>query len=498
MDKLDTLLSGAQQGDKPFIRGYVPTHYKRIHCKDVNSCAVNGGAVLLGDYGVKPYYTQAVIAGACLSEDISKIVVVTPSQYGKSWLMGHVALSMAHKGHNVHIVASTGYLANIIMRYVTQAAGEAAQDIQAELIGTGGKIDKLQQTLSKRAIAFSTGGSVDALSLGDAFGDISKNNALGRGGDYIIDEAALVSHESMVELGRREFSNVDGKKEKLIMISNPHKAGDFMDALTDEYPKDDTCIIWMDALTAVQEGRFTSKQVLESAFAKDSFRRKTYLLCELDTSGSAMFGEIKESEPMQGLRFLGVDAAYKGKDNIVVAVCTHGDGLRIDDVQRIEKGEWIDGVTSESIVDDIARIYAAVHASLVCCDIGYGAWIIEGLSKKGVNVEGINFGSAPTPERVKANHYSARFGLNMRAEMHLDLQDLIDSDKITFSPEAAAAVRREMSYVTSTRKANGKVQIRPKAEIKAELRKSPDELDAVLLAIHSAIVYSGNETEFIT
>ena len=76
--------------------------------------------------------------------------------------------------------------------------------------------------------------------------------------------------------------------------------------------------------------------------------------------------------------------------------------------------------------------------------------------------------------------------------MHLDFQDLSDNGVLMISEEVKEAIKDALPYITSERKASGKIQIRPKEEIKAIIGKSPDELDAVLLAIHAVILFYEN------
>ncbi|UYY05882.1 hypothetical protein OLM08_00495 (plasmid) [Enterococcus faecalis] len=83
--------------------------------------------------------------------------------------------------------------------------------------------------------------------------------------------------------------------------------------------------------------------------------------------------------------------------------------------------------------------------------------------------------------------------MNKRAEMHMDLADLIDNKAIMFTQEVYENVSREMSIIQAIIKPNGKQAVMPKDDIKRMLGKSPDELDSLLLAVHSLIpYYSGN------
>ena len=135
---------------------------------------------------------------------------------------------------------------------------------------------------------------------------------------------------------------------------------------------------------------------------------------------------------------------------------------------------------------------------MVCVDIGYGVWLVEGLALRGVNVRGVNFGAGASKARIKEKHYAAVNAQNLRAEMHLDLADLMESKAIEFSEQAAKRIEDTLPLVISERKPNGKIQVIPKAEVKAKLGHSPDALDAVLLAVHAAVLYADDNVSYIT
>lgn len=501
MERLKRLLDSASGDCKPWLIGRIPEHYKRISVdKDTAfDLAVLGASELGGFFNARLYFTQAVIAGAVISGRYKKVVITACSQYGKSWLMGHLGLYQAFKGHPQYLAAAKGDTTNIIMGHVIRSLKEADQEIQDAFMAKGERIDKLAQQLSKKRIASRTGGFVECVTLGDTFADKTKNDAIGRGGDYIVDEAALVSNEAFSETGRAELAGIGENTYMTVLISNPHNPGYFYDALTGE-DRDDTFIIWMDARTALEEGRWTKDQILNSTYAKDKSTRIRYWMCELEEFGASMFTDpvIDDTPKNQTMHFLGVDAAYKGKDNICLAHVSLGECTKVEEILTIEKKEWIDGVTSEDIIREISAVVGAVKCPLTCIDIGQGIWLVEGLSQRGVSVKGINFAESPTKLRVQSNHYAATNAANVRAEMHMDLQMLMDDRAIVWSTQAYDAVKDILPYVSCERKTSGKIQIKPKPKIKAELGRSPDELDAVLLAIHAAILAMGEDREFIT
>lgn len=487
------------RGKWKYMLGNIPVHYKRISVSpDVaDDLALYGSAEVYAAYDQKTYYTQGLIAGCMLSKQYDTIIVVTPSQYGKSWLIGHVVPLMAYYGEHISIAAATKDGTDIIMTYTRQALAEAHEDIKRALTSdTARKVDRLDQSLSKTRISYAEGGGyLESITLGDTYTDIAHNKAVGRGTAYVIDEAANVSDDAINEVGRRELSSIDGDKQLLVMISNPHKPGAFYDALTEEQPNDRTVIIWMDALTAVQEGRWSADHVLKSDFAKHADTRTRYWLCELPGSGSGMFPAPVVGKNVKGLHFLGIDAAYKGKDNIEIAdvVVENSGTVHVEEIATINKKEWIDGKTSQDIIKSSTSVFKGVQAALGCIDIGYGVWLLEGMLQRGCDVRGVAFGGGPSRDRMKARHYAAVNASNMRAEMHLDLQSLMEDQKLTWSEEAAASVKDILPYVSYERKSSGKIQIRPKIEIKNIIGHSPDKLDAVLLAVHAAILYTSGQ-----
>lgn len=500
LERLEHLLDQAHEG-RPWLIGKIPHHFKRCTASEEERLrlAEIGAKAVFTQFATPLYFCQAMLAGAILSNDYDDIFVISPSQWGKSFTLGRVALLNAWAGRKTYVAGATANVTDIIMGHMHDGIANASNALKMDMVSKGNQIDRLQTSLSKRRIAFRAGGSVEAVTLGDMYGDLSRNRAVGRGGDYIVDEAAMVSEEALAELGRRDFTGLVGEsKSKLVMISNPHRPGFFYDKITDEAPSDRTLILWMDALTAVEEGRFTKEQVLQSDFAKHMDTRQRYLFCELPTSGTGMFDQPKvEDLDFQGTHFLGVDPAYKGKDNLCIADVIVGDGVYINEVASVQKTPWIDGVTSVDVADTIARVYRATGASYICVDQGQGIWLVEALTQRAPGgVKGIAFGAAPTQWRVSEKHYAAVNAKNTRAEMHLDLQSLIEGGKVAFSTQAWDAVKEVMPYVTMERLANNKIKVRSKAEIKALLGKSPDELDAILLAIHAAILY-GTEEDFI-
>ncbi|GCF92490.1 hypothetical protein NRIC_03810 [Enterococcus florum] len=490
--------------------GYIPDHYKRlsISMKEAIKLAILGAKDAKGYFGTDLFFTQALLYGAVISGKYKTFIVVTPSQYGKSWLCGQIAIRLADDRRQMYVAGGNSSTTDIIMSKVIAHIQTVDSSVKNKMLETADKIERLQTAMSKRKLAFKGGGSIESISLGEAFNDPKQGNAaIGRGGDYIIDEASMISDDVYAELGRREFANVTGEKYISFEISNPHNPGRFFDKLTNEHVPEDSLIVWMDARTAYEEGRIISKkQVTESTFFAHKSTCIRYLLCELeDYSESSLFNpvEIDDSElDRESIFFLGVDSAYKGKDGIEAVLCAlESNGkVRVFDKFSLKKENWIDGVTSKEIISELLGIIKAYDVQMVCIDVGKGIWLVEGLSQyaNGFSVKGIDFGSGTTKVRKEAKHYAAVYGFNKRAEIHMDLADLIDNQKVSFTKHMYESMRDQMNAVKGIRKGDGaKTAIIPKDEIKAIIGKSPDELDATLLSIHAVILYSLTQGAFI-
>lgn len=493
---------------KTWFRGYIPEHYKRLNIDmdEARELALKGVAVVNASFGEMTYFTQSLIVGACLFSKYKTITIVTTSQYGKSWTISMVAILLAKlQKKDVNIVAGKDDITKVIMKNVLSHLQSADDSIKKSLLEYRDKIDKLNSSVTKESLSFVSGGSISSGTLGSTSSDHKKSSsAIGRGGVYIHDEASLTSDDAFAEIGRRDFSNVDGERELLVQISNPHQKGQFYDKLVEENPPKDSLIIWMDVRTVLEEGRIPSiERVKESDFFKNDSTCQRYFLCELETDGdTSMFKNIQYKDidslmELQGFKwFIGLDSAYKGKDSIILTLTGINDmgQVLVADMYEMNKGKkWIDGVTSEYIIKSVLKVIDQFGVRMVCVDVGYGVWLVEGLAKHsyshGFRVVGINFGAGTTPDRKKMSHFSAKYGSNMRAELHLDLQELMTSRKIWFTTPIAKILAPQMAAVRSINKSGGKIGIIPKDEIKHIIKHSPDELDSTLLSVHALLLY---------
>lgn len=505
---------------KKWVKGRIPSHYKRLTVEKNKAVelAAQGASASMAYFGKALYFTQALIVGAALSGEYDHLVIVTPSQYGKSWTLGQLALMLANRNEPVYVAGADTSTTSIIMNKVFDHIQDADREIKDKYLETNDKLEKLQASLSKTKLAFKGGGRIEGMSLGETFSNAKKGNkAIGNAGHILADEASMISDDAFAELGRREFSRDDGKKFLSIEISNPHNPGRFFDTLVDPDLAPGTLVIWMDALTALEEGRFKSEdQIRYSEFFKNKSTCTRYLLCELeDYSEHSIFPEpVVTDYPVDNSStwYMGVDGAYKGKDKIEVVLGTltaeHGviaaHRAVIDKTvlspELIAQGvTWEDGVTGDLVCRQIRNYIIAYNVRYVCVDSGYGMLIIERLIQMcpGVRIVGVEFGSRTTPLRREAKHYSAVYGDNKRAEMHLDVQNLMDEKRMYYTEEVKDAVKDQMRAIKAVRKPTGKTAIVAKSEIKKLLGRSPDTVDSLLLMVHAIILDTLGDTTFI-
>ena len=221
-------------------RGRIPKHYKRLTCskEEADRLAKIGFIEIAKYYGEKTFYTQSLIAGACLSGDYDKVTIVSPSSYGKSWLFGRIGNIMAYEGEPTYVVAATQDSTKMIMGHVGASLQNIAPEVKNALLNKKDQIERLTTSLSKQKIAFANGGFIEPITTGDTYDEnIAQNKVVGKPGNYLCDEAALISEESFAELGRAEFARVDGRNYLRAMISNPHQPGFFYSELTKPTPQ---------------------------------------------------------------------------------------------------------------------------------------------------------------------------------------------------------------------------------------------------------------------
>lgn len=474
------------------------------------------------------YFTQALIVGAAMiTRDVANrfgldfekyrsVLMVCPSRYGKSFLNAICCIGMAGAdGKEVQIGAATMPKAEIIQGKVVELLPNATPAVQEGLIVTEDKtgedkfkkIKRLATQVSKESLKWTNGGSIGLFSTNETKknADVAAAGAIGIGGDYaVFDEVQL-----MTPVGFRTASRfmVESPDTKRFCVGNPMINGHFKELYDD--PK--TFVIHTNEVTAIIEQRMTRRGIELTGMPTYSAEYRAFVETEFpdERSGTRFFTTLpmihdaaKLPIPVSKKYFLGIDSAYKGGDGIIATIFSlnQGEGKTWMVVEeqidlKAKYHTWTDTTTMELALD-ILKLWEKYDMVAGCIDIGFGIHLYEAVKNlyPDIPLEPINYGTKPTEWRLESD-YNAKFALNMRAELHLDLRDLCSNDLVYVAPECYEELLRQMGEVAQA-PAKQKIQIEAKKDIKARLGRSPDHLDSACLAIHAMILSGvlGNET----
>ena len=520
-EKLSILLDTVtpQEELKDAVKGKIPKHFKRNSIREREGFEKEleyyklGFTTALSEFNIELWWSQAVQFGAFLSGKYKTGYCVATPRYGKSFLCGIMANHFAYEGENCYAVGSTQEYSGIIIQHAREILVKSHPEVKEMLTFGDSDISSVDKRLkrglssfSSEGFSFRNGGKLEGLSAGSNFTDPSKIHVIGRGGNMFGDEASDISPIALGHMGRREFESDDGRKLIMYLISNPRSLNNFFDFMTKEDLADDEFIMWLDVVTAIEEGsiKYTKEELMRSQFTitEDSIREN--LLCEFPTERSNFFEaspDILDSFDANGKNldyFIGVDSAYKGSDSIqvTVSVVDENNHATVLDTKDIKPKEWIDGITAIDIVNKIVTLANRLNAKGIAIDAGGGAHIVQPLKMRRLSgqlkcpVYDINFGGKVTEIKKLAKEPSAEYALNRRAEMHLMLRGMMEAQRVSFVRKVWDLISREMAFVSEIQKPEDRlVKIRPKSEIKKLLQRSPDELDSVILSLHCAELY---------
>lgn len=520
-EKLSILLDTVtpQEELKDAVKGKIPKHFKRNSIREREGFEKEleyyklGFTTALSEFNIELWWSQAVQFGAFLSGKYKTGYCVATPRYGKSFLCGIMANHFAYEGENCYAVGSTQEYSGIIIQHARGILAKSHPEVKEMLTFGDSDISTVDKRLkrglssfSSEGFSFRNGGKLEGLSAGSNFTDPSKIHVIGRGGNMFGDEASDISPIALGHMGRREFESDDGRKLIMYLISNPRSLNNFFDFMTKEDLADDEFIMWLDVVTAIEEGsiKYTKEELMRSQFTitEDSIREN--LLCEFPTERSNFFEaspDILDSFDANGKNldyFIGVDSAYKGSDSIqvTVSVVDESNHATVLDTKDIKPKEWIDGITAIDIVNKIVTLANRLNAKGIAIDAGGGAHIVQPLKMRRLSgqlkcpVYDINFGGKATEIKKLAKEPSAEYAFNRRAEMHLMLRGMMEAQRVSFVRKVWDLISREMAFVSEIQKPEDRlVKIRPKSEIKKLLQRSPDELDSVMLSLHCAELY---------
>ena len=226
--------------------------------------------------------------------------------------------------------------------------------------------------------------------------------------------------------------------------------------------------------------------------------------CEFppDNSGNRFFTTLpsvydKTTFPIasQKISFMGIDSAYKGADSLIVTIVTLNISperiwvsLDYQEDMKTRYPVWDDTMTTLNICLDVLKLVERYGIERVSIDIGMGVQLYETLLRLSpdLDIEPVAFGSLPTEWRAETD-FNAKWALNKRAEMHLDLKELCESQMMFIAPEYYDELIKQIREVGNSEQGQ-KIKIEAKKEIKRRLGQSPDALDSLCLAVRSLVL----------
>lgn len=197
----------------------------------------------------------------------------------------------------------------------------------------------------------------------------------------------------------------------------------------------------------------------------------------------AAYDLVPAGEPWGRQRVLGIDVAAQGNDDCVVKCL---DRLTSQHWTTTETLTWHEPDTMVS-VGKIVDVIGRLKPDLVGIDIGgLGKPIYDRLCEiPGLAAIIIPFNGGESPSIQYSEIYA-----NKRAEGYFLVRDWLDSAFLKFNPQDKSTVN-QLEKIKFKYRSNSKKIIEEKLKMKAELGYSPDEADALMIAIYTIVNYLG-------
>jgi hypothetical protein len=177
---------------------------------------------------------------------------------------------------------------------------------------------------------------------------------------------------------------------------------------------------------------------------------------------------------------IGVDIAQGGKDNTVLAPRWQGRGNIkhwVDKLVKYKGAETPDGSTASGFI-----MMHLKHAAQVNIDMGggYGGSTYEHLRDAEISV----FGFVPSAKSDATTSDGRLKFANVRSEAIWRVRELLDPESqelVALPPDAM--LRADLASFRWRLMTGGVIQVRPKEEVKKLLGRSPDDGEAVIIAL---------------
>lgn len=195
----------------------------------------------------------------------------------------------------------------------------------------------------------------------------------------------------------------------------------------------------------------------------------------VDPSDSEFFELTDEAET-----WVGVDIA-RVKDKLVFAYVRDKRLIKFETYENVRIPDIIDLIKSKVVNEGISPDHFAIDA------IGVGAGVIDGLESQGYNVNAFFAGKKPLSNDDLQDEIGREFVEfpNLRAQAYWYLRKKFQNGEIEISADIPEIELLKNEAISTHYKIVGEkmIQIEDKEKIRSRLRRSPDYLDAFVMAV---------------
>ena len=298
----------------------------------------------------------------------------------------------------------------------------------------------------------------------------------------VFDEAPRASYEAFIAIR----STLTATKGPLKMIGNFGGSANWMHTLKAKAETDpkNWAYFKITAYDAVEEGILDAEEVDQARLDLPlKVFKQLYLAEEAEAEEMLVsFDNINDlwtNDHVKGsAKYITADIALHGSDRFVLYVWN---GWRIVDSRIVDKCE-ADEV--EKLIKDLATRHGVPRSHIVYDADGLGSFLRGYLR----GAKPFNNGATPLPQpgkKIKINYK------NLKSQCGYELARVIRrAEMVITDPNLdALEVKKELGQLQSwALDSDGKVQLKPKKEIKKDLGHSPDYLDALILRAYFNLV----------
>jgi len=217
-------------------------------------------------------------------------------------------------------------------------------------------------------------------------------------------------------------------------------------------------------------------------WGRESARFRARVLGEFPAEGDDALVPLSYLEAVADLveipgvkeRHMGVDVARFGSDSNVALL------LENRKVERVERWSGLNLMESAGRVRHLAEQWGVAPQNVHVDVVGVGGGVVDRLREANFGVEGVGFGDGATGEWTSA--IGDTRCKNRRAELYWALRLLLRK-KALIVPRQFSAIWSELTEMRFSYDATDRVVVEPKDAIKARLGRSPDQADALALAL---------------